>query len=176
MNELTDREKKILEMSKLVSMKKISSDSFVEKTKDLLNPPEKPLPEKGRLIELVTNNDETVSGYYHYYCPELKQWTLTHCSYYNPVFFINIKSWPYPEPIREYKYKDIDDIRFQTGKNAFGYSDIIKLSRETTTEPDPDYCITCQQNEKLEGYPDPDCPECKGTGKPAKQDYKKELK
>ena len=26
-------------------------------------------------------------------------------------------------------------------------------------------CKTCQDNENLEGYPDPDCKECKGTGR-----------
>ncbi len=26
-------------------------------------------------------------------------------------------------------------------------------------------CQSCQYNPQLEGYPDPDCPECKGSGK-----------
>lgn len=49
----------------------------------------------------------------------------------------------------------------QLGVKAKQFFGEYRYSHPKAPEPN---CETCFQNENLEGYPDPECPECKGAG------------
>ena len=148
MNNLTDREKEILE---ILDDFELTLNQRAGKIKKLLQLEEITLPVKGIKVELTgKQHKKKYTGYIVYIDPEYV-WLAVGQDYPPDEgyrFKIKNYTWHYPETIREYKYKDLEAVYQMKGNQVSVPKKLFKYARETTNTPVKDY-----EKELIEGMP-----------------------